>query len=441
MNIERLLTCVGIFAALDMCTASPLIIPGDSSQDLAPIVDYVAPYIKFSPSGLFVQDTRLRLQYSLSDDGTLKSNIHGTNRDSSTIELLVNLSDNHWIALNKRELPLAKCIAKKMEEIILGRAGLYETAVSDELAEKLNEFVFRCVEQISLSVGPRECSQFLKTLTFSQDELSQRNALKYMAMLQLATNVTNTPLFFQSVSLDFLLNHDVGPEASVMFPQLEKASRTVESLVSRCIETYQNERSSIIALIARAKAKYSTFLAHLFNVMKATDMADYRSVDQGQTSDGHVNTCMFNSVFLRDVEIGLIGTAKIGSIERASRYMQELEESWAEFGVDVGEETLGPLKSTMCTLQQNRSADAQYAFVIEIRDNQIFPGILASCSALEVQCRAGLMNLAILPKQKLRDYGNTLFSYFGTGCIMSENLPLVAVSCSTGHAQTLQMRV
>jgi hypothetical protein len=204
---------------------------------------------------------------------------------------------------------------------------------------------------------------------------------------------------------------------------------------------HPEEENFITTLFAQAKANYSSYLTYLINTMKATMMSDYRSVDQGQTSGGHINTCMFNSVFLCDVEVGLIGTTKIGSIDRALGYIRELEGSWTEFGVNVGEEAFGQIKATMHNLRRNSAAEAQYAFVAEIHDDRIFPGILASCSALEVQCRAGLMNLAVFPKVKLRQHGNTLFSYFGTGCIMSENLPLVAVSCSTGHAQTLKVKV
>ncbi|MDR0942100.1 MAG: hypothetical protein LBM19_00585 [Holosporales bacterium] len=435
MSIFRIFIYTTTFASLAFFEESHstvnMIIPGQLEQNMTAIEDYVAPFEKFGEVGFLTNDRRLK--YSI------KSSL--TNVSATPLEWLRALSDNHWIALNKRDLTFAKEISLEMGQVLLGKYGVCSVYLSQGLADKFSELRFRCVEQIAFSFW--DCPDFdVKTLAkgIAVDDVSLMNLALFESMYELASKVTCSPLLFQAASYNMLQSRAL-PVANrhLIEPLLLENMELIERILETIAAKYPSHRDTIFRTYDMKKAVYARYLQHVYNMLGVVETSDCRIVDKGETSDGHSGACMFNSCFSLDVGKHNIPSTKIGSIARGQEYLRFLTTSYSDIETARRSVLASPsgIKATFAKLSSNRAADASYSFVSEIYDDVIFPGVLSDGSSTEVQCHSLGMNLAIFPKFKIREAGDSLLSHYGTGYLGSDNFPIVPISCSLKHAQLL----
>lgn len=408
-----------------------VIIPGGAIEGSESIETYQAPYQKFGEIGFFAEDRRLK--YSIAEDLLDKTQY------TNFMDLIL-LSENHWIALNKRNLELATKISYKMNDIIWGKYGLNVANVNQAQKKKLTELKFRCLEQIEMSAS--QLNPINPNFNISTSELYQRNFEECKCMYWLAKKLTNTPVFFQDASYDFGKIYGIAENPHVMIPILDRIHAVSEKVLDDCLEENPGQELLIKESYEIKKEGYSDYLKHIYQKLQTIKMSDYRAIDRGQNSGGHRNTCLFNSVFYLDFSKHNIASTKIGSIEKGKNYLSNINNLYSPYLNSLNGNPLfesSQICKTLNNLSKNSSVDAHYSFVSNIQDGKIFPGVLSNCSALEIQCHALMSNFMIFPKVRTHNNGNCLFSNYGTGYYGSENFSIFPVSCSTGHAQGLRL--
>jgi hypothetical protein len=424
-----------------------ILIPGDSAQDDGAISNYKAPYEKFAWVGRFRPGG---IKYTIDRDVVedWKQSDFMTTNGKNLLELLVLLSDNHWIALNKRCLEFAKKIANIMKGVLVGRCGVSSVLVSNEIAQKWSKLRFRCVEQIEMSTrqSPKfDPSSLADGLTVNSAIL-KRNIRDLAALYALSMNLTNTPILFQTVSSQMVSEGLPVLNQYAVGPILRQNDLLAEKIMSKCVQKYPDQEWLIKSTYAIKQRSYAEYLQYEYILLHTSPMANCKVEDKGQNSDSHSNTCMFNSVFGPDVAQGNIKTTKLGSINKAKEYVTYLNAMYSDIEpvLKKGSSLLDNecIMKRLGVLANDSSSDAAYSFHGEIYGNKLFPGILDDCSAMEVQCHSLGLNLEVFDARKIRDAdsqkgGPSLFAYYGAGYIGSENFATAAVSFTQGHARAL----
>lgn len=101
--------CVFVFNNILMLKAGTIMLPGDGGieSEFRRLNDfYIHPLIKFKGVGLLECDSRLI--YSINEPIL---EMYKEKRSLSTLEFMYLLSEDHWIALNKKEHEYAKKIS------------------------------------------------------------------------------------------------------------------------------------------------------------------------------------------------------------------------------------------------------------------------------------------------------------------------------------------
>ena len=403
-------------------------IPGnlDSIETIKSVISsYRAPFEKHTDVGLLMTDPRL--------------SYNDVNKAKTAIEKLVLLSDNHWIALNKRELTKAKVIAQEINNILLlGKYGFQTVNLNSTEKDKFYGCKFRCIEQIEMSTRTAWNFDPVSFLGKSnQVEISK----EFACMYDLAKNFTNTPLFFQYIT-DSMIKSGVSMEkksrklfAGILNPRMNFANSVINLIKDR----YPENIDTIETALRVKSIGYLSYINHITNLMKNIPENSYKAVDRGQTSAGHRNTCMFNSVFYADLAQKNISSTKVGSLQKGIEYVNYLINNFGKFPLFANtaqKSDLSHIVNLMNQTMNNKSSDAVYSFTGEVENDQIIPGILSNCSCIEMQTHSLLMNLAVFPKNKVREARNSLFSHYGSGYFGSENFAISPVSCSYYHAQS-----
>ncbi len=394
------------------------------------VSSYRAPFEKYWDSGLFMKDSKLQYRNAKSSENTL--------------EKLERLSENHWISLNMRKLQNAKNIALEMKNIF--KSGEYNKfSISDKNAsDKLLELKFRCCEQIEMSL--RNSPDF-DIMSDIRDNINE-SSLEFACMYDIAMNITNTPLYFEYITYN-MINSDMimnRGTRSIFQRILGPRMKLYDEIVSTLKNKYKTKVEFIENVLNIKKKSYMRYLNSLENVMKNTPYDLYRTCDRGQTSGGHYNTCMFNSVFYADQNEENISSTKCGSLSSGISYVNYLDSLFTKYNAYSNNKSLFALqniRNVMNNNMNNSGSDAVYSFAGEVENNMIIPGILSTCSAVETQCHSLCLNLAIFPKNVVRRVGgscNSIFSYYGSGYFGSENFAISTVSCSLYHAQSFIRR-
>ncbi len=410
-----------------------LIFPETSDENLQLMESYQAPFEEFGEIGFFVADKRLH--YTISRDILANGQFDRIRQEDNILGILRELSKNHWIALNKRELSIAKNISKEMKSILLGEYGLRQSSLPFEISQKIIALKYRCIEQIEM---------LLPELSFGHsgyEGLFRQNNEEFSAMYQLSRQLTNTPFFRSEISYNFMRSYGVTTNPQVVIPILEEGHRFSSNVFSEILKVYPQQNYLLQAAYSLKKQSYNSYLNYIYRNLFGVKYSKYRSIDRGQTSGTSRNTCMFNSVFFYDLEKHNISSMKLGSLEKAQDYLSHLVKTYSGYKDKAIEEIdiLNCIQNQISLLKQNRGSDAVYSFCSEIQDGRIFPGYIFDASVLEIQCHSLASNFAVFPKSVTYSYGDCLFSHYGTGYYGSENFPIIPVSCSWGHAQSLTL--
>ncbi|MDR0695559.1 MAG: hypothetical protein LBF56_02190 [Holosporales bacterium] len=420
-----------------------MIIPGDSSEDIVTLNDYKAPYEKFAGTGCFTMSSKLGYSISRADVENWKQSDFTSAGGRSTIKILELLSDNHWIALNKRELVFAKQIAVVMKRILLGACGVSSVSLDSKTAANWREFRFRCIEQIEMS--DRQPSKF-DTLSITEEfatspELLQRNAREFAAQHELSMRLTNTPLFVQTISKEMLFCGLPVTNANVVKRILLRIDGFAEEILRGFILKYPGEADLIGRAYVQKKLAFMRFLQHRWYLLNSTPMSRYQAVEKGQTSGSHRGTCVFNSLFYEDVRQGTIESEKLGSIGKGKAYLVHLSDLFSDFGPEWKKDSYvlnhqdGVMKR-LKTIENDTSAAASISYPCEICCDKLYPGFPGDCAVTEVACHSLLTNFEMFDRGGLNS-GNTLLKHYGTGYIGSENFATAGISFSSTHAQAL----
>lgn len=409
-----------------------VILPTTSEENIHLIAGYKSPSEEFGEIGFFVADKRLK--YTISKDILERNKFDQIKPNANALNVLVELSKNCWIALNKRELNISRNIVTEIVKILKGEYGLHEYMVSIQEWQKITELKYRCIEQIEmLSTNP----------VFSggnnESPLYQRNTEELKGLYELAHNFTNTPYFHSEMSYDFAQKYGVEENPNLVIPILDRKHKFANFITSQIFNKYPKQKTLLISAYALKKQAYTRYLEGVYNNLNKIKYSQYKSVDRGQTSGGHRNTCMFNSVFSYDLQMHNIGSTKLGSLGQAKNYLSNLNKICIGYKPESNEEiaTQQSIEQQIRRLEGNKWAEAIWSFSSSICDNKIFPGFFSTSSILETQCHSLMNNFAVFPKVCVRPSGDRLFSHYGTGYYGSENFPIIPVSCSTGHAQSL----
>jgi hypothetical protein len=214
----------------------------------------------------------------------------------------------------------------------------------------------------------------------------------------------------------------------------------LQSFVANLTGRYP-ELEEIIRGAVRAKERsYMGFLRRVRECTQRTPMAHFRAVDRGQTSGSSRNTCMFNSLFARDVAAGNIRTTKEGAIQAGLTYLGWLTDYYSTRYTETYDDPMmdpNAIRAHLLRLLRDRGADQEYGPGAEFAGDSYVPGQLSDCSAAEAQCHAVGLNYVVLPKQKT-GHGDMMEAYFGTAYVGSEHYPVTLVSCSLYHAQGME---
>lgn len=412
-----------------------LIFPETSDENLLQMNSYKAPYEEFGEIGFFVADKRLH--YTISRDILENERFDQINQEFNILNMLRDLSKNHWIALNKRELNIAKNISKEMKAILLGKYGIRQKSVPFELSQNIMALKYRCIEQIEMSLNEDLSLMHFET----SNALYKQNSEEFCAMYQLGRQLTNTPFFRAEISYDFMKTYGITENSLEVVPILEEGHRFTNNVFSEIVKIHPQQIHILNMAYSLKKQSYNSYLDYIYRNLSRIKYSQYRSIDRGRTSGTSRNTCMFNSVFFYDLEKHNIPSTKIGSLEKAQDYLLQLERICSIYGDKAAKEStiVNHIKRQIQVLKANRSADAIYSFCSEIQNSKIFPGYLFDVSVLELQCHSLASNFIIFPKTKTHDFGDCLFSHYGTGYYGSENFSIIPVSCSLGHAQSLTL--
>ncbi len=394
------------------------IIPG-MMEDLAIIDAYEAPYKK---CGFFINSRRLA------------TSITRATNPSNGLAAIIKLSEEHYDALNKRNLRLASTKASEMKDIWNGKYGFKEIRVTQSQLQKINQLKLRSIEQIEMSLPKTEKFEIRRS-----DTLTTKNSEELMAIFDLARHLTNTPLLAQDVSFDFSKVHGAQENAYLVLPQLEKIHNASCKIFDDCSKRHPNQKKQLEALYQIKKDSFNQYLIDFYDFLKSQRMQDYRAVDRGQTSVGHRNTCLFNSIFYDDVAKGNIPSTKLGSLSKANDYLLWIKNIHAPYLRQLADNPIynpNGISLTLRRLEGNRSLEAHYGIGTVARGCGLAPGLIANCSVLEIGVHSLGANYSIFLKSKTGP-GSALLSYFGCGWFSSENFPIICASCSFGHAQGL----
>lgn len=280
-------------SAINITIINPLyageIFPETSDENIELLKSYKAPYEEFGELGFLVADNRL--QYTIKQDILEHKRFDQIKKENNLLNILVDLSKNHWIALNKRDLTIAKNIAGEMESILTGKYGLRQFSFATELQYKIISLKYRCIEQIEMSL-----KNFNLNKDFSND-LYKRNNEELSTLYQLARDITNTPFFRTEVSYDFMKAYGIGINTNIVVPILEKGHKFIDTVFTKITQKYPVQKTLLEKAFSLKKQAYNAYLEHIYNNLNLIKYSKYKSVDRGQTSGTSRNTCMFNSVF------------------------------------------------------------------------------------------------------------------------------------------------
>lgn len=432
----RFLSIIAVFISAPSLFSNEIFLPESEGIDEKLIAEYVAPYKKFKDIGFLMQDKRL--QYSISQDLINREAFDEfkTAQKKSGLEMLILLSENHWIAVNNRDLKFAEKISKEIENIMLGKYGVKKVELDDIKNTKMTELKFRCVEQIEMSLRMNsEFDPFSFTEKFENQGILYENSKDFAYMYEIAMKLTNTPVFFQMVS------YDIAKMESRLDSGIKINSDFGNLILSEISEKYPDQKLKINNIINTKKTSFLEYLDFIYSTISTQKMSKYRAVDRGQTSSGHSNTCLFNSVLYADAVKGNICSTKLGSLEKAKSYVFYLDSIFKRVSMENYNKILNSSKiiQNINDLQKIHTSDAMYGFTAEIDKNRIFPGKLGECSILEFQCHTLMLNFTIFPKNMVRQNGDSLLSYYGSGYYASENFAIAPVSCDLYHAQSLSV--
>lgn len=412
-----------------------LIFPETSDENLHLMKTYKAPFEQFEEIGLFIADKRLH--YTISQDLLENKHFDKIIQKDNILNMLETLSKNHWIALNKRDLTIAKNISKEMQDILLGKYGLRKISLPYDISQKIIALKYRCIEQIEMSSNEDLVISDIE----KQDELFKQNKEEFCALYQLSHQLTNSPFFHSDISYDFMKSNGITANPRIVIPILEKGHKFSSTIFSEILKKYPNQNYLLETAYLLKKQSYNSYLDYVYHNLFEIKYSKYKSIDRGQTSGSNRNTCMFNSVFFYDFEKHNIPSTKIGSLDKASNYLTHLNKIYSTYGDKFLEEIniLKDIQKQTQFLKKNSGSDAIYSFCSEIQNKKIFPGYIFNASVLEIQCHSLLSNFAVFPKNITHSSGDCLFSHYGTGYYGSENVPIIPVSCSLGHAQSLTL--
>ncbi len=430
-----------------------IIIPGLEAEyaDMYKVVAQCQPvYEKFGIKEMFADNPDL--SYTI-PNGVLSSSQFAGYKDSlhiSTYEYICLLSENHWIALNKRDIGLAKNIAVEIATAMHGKYGLYVfTSPDKQLLETITSNKFRWMEQAELSIGEQALGK-----SDTKTRISAENDKELVMYYNLAKYITNTPLFFQTVSYD-----DIDKVYDARYTSLLQTYKTRLTKINEFCEHILNyisgqnsEALSFLKYLFDIKERsYRQYMQYVFDFLTTTQMNTYTCVDKGQTSGGHRNTCLFNSSFSLDVSKNNIPSTKQGSLDIASAYVKKLQSIWGvvpQYKSYASYLLINDMIPIINRTKSNSGAEAVYSFEGEVfslkgtNKDVIFPGALSNCSILEMSQFALRSNYCIISKQKTRsNYGNTLAGYYSCGFFGSDLFSIIPISCSMTHAQSLKRNI
>ncbi|MDR3031405.1 MAG: hypothetical protein LBU35_03415 [Holosporales bacterium] len=430
MNFIRILT---LAFSVNYCIAAEesAIIPGDG-EDIEQIFEliegYTPSYLKYEGVGYFMNDEGL--YYTIPKEVITSKSFERYKliNGKTALGMLLELSENQWIALNKRELKNAAILAEEMKQISLGKFGLRTIKIpSEKIHRNLMEIKLRTISQIDMLNIKSDANIPIESLT------ARENYREFNAIFSVVSHYTNTPLLSQSVSKD-IRGETIPKEERII---LDGVEQTVNHIVSQIKGDYADKGSLIDEVIEIKKAAYKRYLNYVYAIMRIEDIRQYRMVDKGQTSDGHWNTCLFNSTLYLDKSLGNIETTKCGFLEKTKGYLNSLIAKFRRFnprGSFIEERIIANVEK----MKADRGAEALYSCAAWLEDDKICPGIIGDGSVLETGCHGLCLNFAIFPNQKVREGGNRLRNYYGCGYYGSEDFGIAGVSCSTGHAQALE---
>lgn len=433
---------------INICAnAGSIILPdgSDVESDLVKLRnDYIPPLIKFNGTGLFECDNRLI--YSI-DEAILET--YKIKKSLSPLEYMYILSEDHWIALNKKEHEYAKKIAVEMMEILCGKYQLCKfTFLNQNLYMGFVSDKFRWIEQIQLSLGNIQSNVFESTPQSNIDS-------DLVSLADLAKYLTLTPMLFQMQSYEMLKimeRNGVNTPKYKQFirdlkPKLKARSQIGHIMLSNIFRKYSDKEISINLAFESRRKTYAAYLNCVLDLLKKMDIKNYKTADRGQTSGTHRKTCMFNASFYIEVSRGMIHATKSGCLDKAQEYIGKFTNTinqiikYSEYESLLG---FSGITHYIAMLRSNSGADAMYAYNGEIlpcdsaSDKRIFPGIFSDASVIEAGKIMCMSNLVMFSKsQTFCEYGETLAGYYGCGFFCNEYFPITAISYSTSHAQSL----
>ncbi|MDR1488147.1 MAG: hypothetical protein LBI26_00125 [Holosporales bacterium] len=459
------------FFTQSYATTELVIVPsdGETEKDFAEVdkelKKYNNPFQKFFPVGLFANDPQLK--YSMPED-VIKSGEfekYKTEKTLPAIEWLGLLSENFWIALNKRNLGYEKLISSEMENTLLGKYKLTEISLPKVTANKYYDLWFRSIEQIQLN--KRFSKDFIEP-TFAPvstfEDLYLKNLKQCEVGYSLAKFITNTPLLSQMISYETVKDMDAGEiskedshdeevlkdrqqrsEIRLSQDKLKTSYSLFEGTLSKICSKYADHDSLTGTLLEISKNRYKTYLKTVYNMLQTIDMSKYRIVDKGQTSEGNCNTCMFNSIFYLDVDGKNIRSTKNGSLEKASQYLGYLESLYqdgASYEEDIKKQLSEIMPPHVKRLMLGSRDEAMYTMEGTIWHDTIFPGnILQEISIAEASSMGMQLNFCIFFNSPIRstekELQKKIFSYYRGGCFASVQFPIIPVSCTLWHTRAL----
>lgn len=411
-------------APMDYCD---VVIPGGSSDwesIKAEVENYKAPYT----TGVFLNTT--------GKGGTTLRSV-GEKNPGNLLQL-AQFSTDCYTALRDRDFGLAKKNAEVMIDILSGKYGLQVIKVPKKEKQKIDEITYRSVEQIA-SLFVSTDFRFKNLSPQSMEVLGKKNEDELNCILTVAQYFSTTPYCFQEISYDYSQIYGISENRYIMEPLLKERHSMNEQILDYCKSKYPDHIKTIDNVYLYKKHSLRDYLTYLYKNLGTKKMLECKAIDRGQTSGGHRNTCLFNSVFYYDLMKKNIPSTKIGSIEKGQSYLSHIADLHKSIPGIFTATPLPEIGRNLASLKSDRSAEANYSFEVSAYDGKISLGILSDCSALEIQCHSLLMNFMIFSKSKTIGTDNSLLSYFGCGYLGSENFPIVPVSCSTGHAQSLTL--
>lgn len=367
---------------------------------------------------------------------------------------VLDLASDNAEALQNRENMKAYNIALKLSEILSNQIIITK---DQTLNENLFDWYCQIIEQIELSTRDKpQTSSLFKT---KENNLPHKQNIEILkTMYDTARSLTNTQLLSQIIALS-MLKHPMNlkiDNLNLTKSILEKINFIFQDLQLIVCQEHAGYENITKLMIESKKKRFIQFLDDLTQFIGGVSQSDFIIKDVGQTSEGHCNTCFWNSTFHSDLIKRNIPNTKLSTLSMALNSMKSDGKIFKKSPVFHVLKSSGGILFTgqeerITRLQSQHSAEAEYYFSAELVKNTltgssiIFPGVIGNCSIVEAQCYATKQNaltfLQLGSNRIIQGYpNNSIIHKLQGGYIWSEHLPFALISSSLYHAQSMQSK-